>query len=178
MEGLSEVSLNASDVNFFEKQILEKETQFNYIVEMQKLVAELLIQIGRIASNDHQSIEKMKQKYLTASIDSAQLQTDYGRMGRNIGLVTFAVFCSRLGFPNTDDKEILQVISQQTQNLGGMWTSGVQTQIQQKTATATLELAKFQSKTAKVQSEGSAKQELTALLQSLGDNLKSASQSR
>ena len=178
MEGTSEIGLNTSDIGYFETPAFEKETQFNYITEMQKLVAQLLIQNGRIASNDHQSIEKMKQKYLTASIDSAKLQSDYGRIGRNIGLVTFAVFCSRLGFPNTDDKEILQVISQQTQNLGGMWTSGVQSQIQQKTATATLELAKYQSKTAKVQSEGSAKQEYTALLQSLAENLKSASQSR
>src|SRR3990167_7481539 len=83
--------------------------KFNYIVELQKLVAQILVEMGRISSNDHETIEQMKRRFFTSTFQSADIQTEQGRLQRNMGLLVFAVFCARLGLPNADDKAITEV---------------------------------------------------------------------
>ena len=115
----------------------QEEVVFNYIIEIQRLVAQIFAELSRISSNDHHAMEKMKQKFMNATLTSAQLQSDYGRIGRNIGVAAF--------------------------------------KRQEADGEASLELEKYRSKTAARQSEGNAKQDCTALLQSVAENQKSAS---
>jgi len=175
MGAISEVGFNTSDLDSPNGAKSEEVKQFNYITEMQKLVGQIFSQLSRISANDHETIERMKEKYMNATLKSAHLQIDSGRVGRNIGVITFTVFCLRLGFPNGEDKEIVGVISQQIPNLGGMYTSGLQSQMNEKNAEATLEMEKYRTKTQAKVSEGNAKQDYVALLQSVGENQKSAS---
>jgi len=151
------------------------EERFNYIVEIQKLVAQILTELGRISANDHESIEKMKHKFMDASLKNARLQGELGKVNRNIGIAAFGVMCIRLFMPNPDDKEIIQIISQQSTNLGSMYTSGYQAQMNEASAESQLELEKYRTKTAAKQSDGNAKQEYLSLLQSVGQNQTSAS---
>lgn len=151
------------------------EKSFNYIIELQKLVAQILTELGRISANDHESIERMKNKFMNASLTNAMLQTDFGRVNRNIGIAAFAITCARLVMPNVDDREILNIVSQQAPNLGGMYTSCLQSEMQKVGAESQLELEKYRTKTAAKQSDGSAKQDFIGLLQAVGENLKSAS---
>ena len=48
----------------------------------------------------------MKQKYFNATIKAAHLQMDYGRVGRNIGVVTFCRLLSASELRNVDDQKI------------------------------------------------------------------------
>jgi hypothetical protein len=153
----------------------EGENRFNYIVEIQKLVAQILTELGRISANDHESIEKMKNKFMDATLKHAGLQTDYGRVNRNMSIASFAVFSVRLFLPNIDDRELVQILSNQLPSLGGMYTSGLQSQMHKANAEGQLELEKYRTKTAAKQSDGNAKQDYLSLLQSVGENLKSAS---
>ena len=151
------------------------ESRFNYITEIQKLVAQILTELGRISAHDHESIEKMKNKFMNASLKNANLQSDLGIVNRNIGIASFAVICARVFMPNVDDKEIVSLISNQTANLGGMYTAGLQSQMSETSAESQLELEKYRTKTAAKQSDGNAKQDYLSLLQSVGENQKSAS---
>ncbi|MBM3184566.1 MAG: hypothetical protein FJZ64_04610 [Chlamydiae bacterium] len=155
----------------------EKEVSFNYIIEIQKLVAQIFQKLGDISANDHQALEKMKQRFMNATLTSANLQSDYGRTGRNIGIAAFAIFIVRLGLPNSDDREIMRVISDQVPNVGSMFQMSIQAKRQQADGEASLELEKYRSKTASRQSEGNAKQDCIALLQAVAENQKSASRS-
>ena len=151
------------------------EERFNYIVEIQKLVAQILTELGRISAHDHESIEKMKNKFMDASIKNANLQTDLGKANKYIGIASFALMSVRLFLPNADDKEIINIISNQAPNLAGMYTSGIQSRMQETSAESQLELEKYRTKTAAKQSDGNAKQDVFALLQAVAENQKSAS---
>jgi len=153
----------------------EGEERFNYIVEIQKLVAQILTELGRISSHDHESIERMKNKFMDSTLKHAKLQTDYGRVNRNMSIASFAVICVRLFMPNADDKEIVQLLSGQLPTLGGMYTTGLKSQMDECSAESQLELEKYRTKTAAKQSDGNAKQDYMSLLQSVGENQKSAS---
>lgn len=153
------------------------EISFNYILEVQKLVAQILTELGRISANDHETIEKMKHKFMTATLKHSQLQTDYGRVNRNLGIASFAIISARLFMPNADDKEIVQLLSQQIPSFGGMYTTGLQSQIGEVSAESQLELEKYRTKAAAKQSDGNTKQDMMSLLQSVGENQKSASRS-
>ena len=161
-------------VNVDSKKVSETE-KFNYIVEIQKLVAQILTELGRISENDHESIEKMKHKFLDATLKYAHLQNENGRVNRNMSIASFAVFSVRLFMPNMDDKELVQIISQQLPSLGGMYTSGIQSKMHEANAESQLELEKYRTRTASKQSDGNAKQDYMSLLQSVGENQKSAS---
>lgn len=161
-------------VNIDPKETVPK-VQFNYIIELQKLVAQILNELGRISANDHESLEKMKNKYMDASLRNADLQTQLAKANMNISFVSFAVNCTRLFLPNADDKEIVQLISNQSNNLAGMYTAGIQSQMSESSAESQLELEKYRTKTAAKQSDGNAKQDYMSLLQSVGENQKSAS---
>ncbi len=81
----------------------------------------------------------------------------------------------RLFVPNMDDKEILNIISTQAPSLGGMYTAGIQSQMHTSGAKSQLELEKLRTKTADKQTEGN-KQDYLSLLQSIAQNLITASQ--
>ena len=149
--------------------------QFNYIVEIQKLVAQVFTELGRIATNSHSAVEDMKQKYLIGTVKVADLMTAQGRLGRNVALITFTVFCLRLGLQNPDDREITNVISQQMPHFCEMLTSGKSSQLETTRAQVMLELEKYKDKTASKQSDGNAKQDYLSLLQAFAELLKSAS---
>jgi hypothetical protein len=117
----------------------------------------------------------MKNKFMIASLKSATLQVELGKANRNIGIASFAIICARLFMPNADDKEIIQLISNQAGNLGGMYTSSLQSQMGETSAESQLELEKYRTKTASNQSNGNTKQDYLSLLQSVGENQKSAS---
>lgn len=151
------------------------EERFNYIVEIQKLIRQILTDLGRISTSDHDSLEKMKHRYLNESLKNAGLQTEYGKVNRNISIAAFAIMSVRLFMPNVDDKEILNIISTQAPSLGGMYTAGIQSQMHASNAESQLELEKLRSKTADKQTEGN-KQDYLSLLQSVAQNLVSASQ--
>ena len=154
---------------------VSSESCFNYVIEMQKLCAQIFNELGRISANDHEAIERMKNKFMNASLTNASLQSDYGRVNRNIGIASFAVISARLFMPNVDDREILNIISQQAPNLGGMYTSGLQSEMQKTSAESQLELEKYRTKTAAKQSDGSVKQDIMGLLQGVLQNQVSAS---
>ncbi len=153
----------------------EPTAQFNYIVELQKLVAQILNELGRISANDHEALEKMKNKYMDASLRNADLQTQLAKANLNISFVSFAVNCTRLFLPNADDKEIVQLISNQSNNLAGMYTAGIQSQMSESSAVSQIKLEEFRMKQSAKQADGNAKQDYLSLLQSVGENQKSAS---
>jgi len=177
---MSTITVNRKTIHLDISADLKKkgpEERFNYIVEIQKLVAQILTELGRISANDHESIEKMKHKFMDASLKNAHLQGELGKANRNIGIAAFGVMCIRLFMPNSDDKEIVQIISQQSANLGSMYTSGYQSEMNKASAESQLEIEKYRTKTAAKQSDGNAKQDYLSLLQSVGENQKSASRS-
>lgn len=175
---MSDLTVNTRNIHIeIETDLKNKkpEERFNYIVEIQKLVAQILAELGRISAHDHESIEKMKNKFMDASIKNANLQTDLGKANKYIGIASFALMSVRLFLPNADDKEIINIISNQAPNLAGMYTSGIQSRMQETSAESQLELEKYRTKTAAKQSDGNAKQDVLALLQAVAENQKSAS---
>jgi hypothetical protein len=172
------VTLNTREVHIGVKigsKDKESKAQFNYIVELQKLVAQILTELGRISANDHESLEKMKSKYMDASLRNADLQTQLAKANMNISFVSFAVNCTRLFLPNADDKEIVQLISNQSNNLAGMYTAGIQSQMSESSAESQLELEKYRTKTASKQSSDGNKQDCMELLRAAGANQTNAS---
>jgi len=161
------------------KPVTEEETEkrFNYIVEIQKLVAQILTELGKISSSDHESIERMKNKFMDSSLRYAHLQSDYGRVNRNMSIASFAVFSVRLFMPNADDQQITELLSKEFSSLGGMFSTGIKCKMDLASAESQLEMEKYRTKTAQKTSDGNAKQDYLSLLQSVGENLKSASRS-
>ncbi|MBI5272843.1 MAG: hypothetical protein HY861_02535 [Chlamydiia bacterium] len=148
---------------------------FNYIIDLQKLVAQIFLQLQRVSVNDSQSIEKMKRSYFNATLKSADLQKDYGRKNLWIGTGSFALSFAMFGFPNAEDRGFLKMAADQTPHFFGLATAGIQSRKDIETATATLEIEMYRSKTNEKSSEGSTKQDFLALLQALAESLKSAS---
>ncbi|HSX37871.1 MAG TPA: hypothetical protein VLE95_03475 [Chlamydiales bacterium] len=147
---------------------------FNYIFEIQKLVAQLLTAFGKISANDQSAIKTMKDRFTHANLQSTDLQRDYGKVNRNIHLASIALLACGLFFPNADDKQLISLTSTHLPQLGGMSTAMLQAKMSEKTAESQLALEQYRDKTAK-QSGGNAKQEVLSLLQSANEGLKNAS---
>ena len=175
---MAEVTVNTRTVHLdvaVDLKNKDDKHRFNYIVEIQKLVAQILTELGRISANDHESIERMKHKYMEASLKNAALQGELGKANRNIGFVAFGVMCARLFMPNADDQAIIGILSNQTEHLAGLYTAGYQSEMQKTSAESQLELEKYRTKTASKQSDGSTRQDYMSLLQAVGENQRSAS---
>ncbi len=149
---------------------------FNYVIEIQKLVAQILIEQGRMSSNDHDSIEKMKKKYMAATLKYADLQGNFGTANLLSSLGAFALSSTRLFMLNADDREIAKVLAENVPSLFGMYTSGIQAEMHKANAESQLKMEEYRTKTAAKQSDGNAKQDYLSLLHSVLENMKRASQ--
>lgn len=152
-----------------------QEKPSNYIAEVRKLVAEIFAKLERLSQNKHDATHKLKQTFTNATAESAQLQERSGKINMNIGLIAMGVFCLRLGLQNLDDQKIIEILSQQVPNLGGMYQTDLQAQRTNKEGLSQTTLEEWRAKTG---SQDNNKEFLQQVLDSVERNLTSASQTR
>ena len=145
----------------------------SYVIEMHKLVGLLFRNLQAIAEKDRAFIETTKKNYTQASQEAAALQIKSGTATCTLATLSFAIFVAKCFIPNQELKEIVGIASQQTPQVGAMWTSTINSKMGEKNSESNLELEKYRAKSAKGPEQNS--QDLTNLLHKAGEMLEDAS---
>ena len=150
---------------------------FNYVAQMPKLAAQIRSAFQRVASSFSSDVitTKVAENITKNSLQYAHLQVKYGKSLVNWSSLKVAASFLRFLFPNADDRKILELLSDQMSNVGGMFQTKMQSQMYEKDKESQIVFEEYRSKMAAKQSEESASQGLLSLVQAAGENVKSAS---
>lgn len=150
--------------------------QFHYIIEVQKLVAQILAQLSRANQTDHQQIEKMKRSYEQLISKAGDEQRSSAQYALYSALTACATSFLQFGMPNQNDQQFLNVLSKDLiPQFGGMITTPHQVKGQMSREEAMLKLEEYRNKTAARQSEGNSKQDFLAVLNAAEELKRAAS---
>lgn len=159
-----------------EKAILENaQPDTNYMIKIRNLIAQILVQLNKIAEKDRTQIDEMKTKYKNSTLEAANLQRDLGWNGLKFSGVALAASFLQFLSPHQSDREIVNIFAKECcPKLGDMFGSSIQANMHQSNSLANLVLQEYTAKTQKGQSDSSNKQELIGILDKVLQSVKEA----
>lgn len=165
--------LNAIDKILSQNDSIEP----NYLIKIQNLVGQILVQLNKIAEKDRTQIEDLKLKYKNAIKDSADKLRELGSHGFKFSMIAMAGVCCQFLSPYQEDRDILAYFAKEgIRGIGDVFGNQIQSDMKKVEGLSSLLYAEYQAKTQKGQSDAGSKQEVIALLDKVLESLKRAAQ--
>lgn len=162
------------------EKALTEPTSFepNYIIRVQNLVGQILVQLNRIAEKDRVQIEGMKSKYQRSTQQVANSLRALGSHGLQFSMLVFGASFLQFLSPYQSDRKIANIFAKEVCPKLGNLFGGATIQINkyQAESIANLVLQEYSAKTQKGGSDANTKQEITSILDKILESLKRAAQ--
>ncbi len=148
-----------------EQKIVFLPEEVNFIIQLREIIARAFAQQGRLTERDRLQLDKLKIEYQSSMKEQGDLFKKMGNAGLIVAFAGFGVFLGQFAF-GTQGAEVIKFISS---NFTGAANELVRAPMNAKQkgeeGKGALAYQQLQMKQSEKQNEGSAKQELSAVLQ-------------